>query len=670
MGKGNKQTTTQNQTQSGSSTTVLPSWVTQQAQQNLGFGNNAVANWSPAMQQAPAGFSQDQINAFNLISGFANNAGANNPTNQAALNFMTQAGNWQAPQVYQQQYNAQNVADPSGYQAATIGGPSQVGTQRVTAQNMTMDPITAALMQAAQTGPAERAAAATGTASQIDPNSISRVTGPDTAAQLPSFLQAFDPSYQSDVINASLTDLDRARQMTNNQNAAQAAQAGAFGSSRQGVMESLTNADFARQAAETSANLRQSGFNTALSALQQQQGLGQQAALANQGVDATVAAQNAQLAQGMSLANVGNQQQTNLANQQAGSQFQMYNTSNQQQANVNNQNALNQIALANQQNNFMTQQGNQNANLQASLANAANALNAGEFNAGNQLQTQLANQSSLNNAGQFNAGQGFQAALANQSAQNQGSQFNSQQWLQSALANQSASQAQAQNQLAAGGAMGNMGQGMSNQQLAAYQALLGAGGQQQQYQQNILDTAYGNAQQQANAPLNQAMLFQQLLQNTPYGTTTNTTGNMSGTTTQQQQPGWAQILGMGLQGASMFMSDARLKENIVPVSGANLGPHMRDPLKAVRRIRTVGFNWKGDNPANRQLGLLAQNVERAAPEAVRSVPTGNPSMPTVKAIHTPAMLGLLTGAVNQLDQKISRKHPRSSVVGAPMAIPS
>jgi len=34
------------------------------------------------------------------------------------------------------------------------------------------------------------------------------------------------------------------------------------------------------------------------------------------------------------------------------------------------------------------------------------------------------------------------------------------------------------------------------------------------------------------------------------------------------------------------------------------------------------------------------------------------------------MLGLLTGAVNQLDQKISRKRPRSSVVGAPMAIPS
>lgn len=657
MGKGNKQTTTQNQTQSSTSSTQLPQWVTNQAQSNLGLANTVANNYQTPMQQTPAGFTPDQLAAFNMISNAAQNAGANNPANQYAMNMTQQAGNWQAPQVYAPGYTAQNVAAPQGYQAAQMGPVRQVNAQNVSAQQMQMDPITAALMQASLVGPAQNAVAATGTASQIDPSQLQQVTGPDTAAQIGGFMQAMNPALQNDVYNTTLTQLDKARQMTLQQNAAQAAQAGAFDSSRQGVMDAITNTNFAQQAAQTAANLNLQGFQTGLGALQNQQGLQQQAALANQAQAASVAAQNAQLAQGMSLANVGNQQQTGLANQAAQNQFTLSNQAMQQQANAANQAAQNQIALANQANNFGVQQGNQSANLQASLANQQAALQAGEFNVGNQMQSGLANQAALNAAGQFNSGQGFQAGLANQSAQNTAGQYNAGQNLQAFLANQAASQAQAGLQLQAGAQAGNLGNTGFGQQMAAYQALLGAGGQQQQYGQNVLDTAYQNALAQNQNPLQQLMILQQALQSTPYGTTTTSSGNMSGQTVQQQQPGLMGMLGQAAQLVAPFFSDIRLKENITPMSPAadvRLGPHMRDPLKAVRRIRPVHYTWKGA-PMKPQLGLIAQNVQQAAPEAVSDIPTGHPAMPTVKAVHPNAMFGLLTGAIQQLDNKVSRR---------------
>jgi hypothetical protein len=53
---------------------------------------------------------------------------------------------------------------------------------------------------------------------------------------------------------------------------AQASGARAFGGSRHGVAEALTNEAFARQGAQAFGNLQQQGFNTALQAAQAQQG--------------------------------------------------------------------------------------------------------------------------------------------------------------------------------------------------------------------------------------------------------------------------------------------------------------------------------------------------------------------------------------------------------------
>ena len=79
--------------------------------------------------------------------------------------------------------------------------------------------------------------------------------------------------YTQAVTQRTLADLETQRQTQAMNTAAQARRAGAFGGSRHGVADSLTNQAFAKQAADTAANLNMQGFNTALGAAQGQQNL-------------------------------------------------------------------------------------------------------------------------------------------------------------------------------------------------------------------------------------------------------------------------------------------------------------------------------------------------------------------------------------------------------------
>lgn len=100
------------------------------------------------------------------------------------------------------------------------------------------------------------------------------------AAAGPNINQFMNP-YTGMVTATTMQDLERQRQMQLNDIGAQASRAGAFGGSRHGVAEALTNQGFAQQGANTFANLNQQGFNTALAAAQGQQGI--QSNLAGQG---------------------------------------------------------------------------------------------------------------------------------------------------------------------------------------------------------------------------------------------------------------------------------------------------------------------------------------------------------------------------------------------------
>jgi hypothetical protein len=79
------------------------------------------------------------------------------------------------------------------------------------------------------------------------------------------------------VTGQTLADLERQRQMQQNQIAAQASRAGAFGGSRHGVAEALTNEAFARQGAQTFGNLQLGQQQARMQGASQMGALGQQA---------------------------------------------------------------------------------------------------------------------------------------------------------------------------------------------------------------------------------------------------------------------------------------------------------------------------------------------------------------------------------------------------------
>lgn len=91
--------------------------------------------------------------------------------------------------------------------------------------------------------------------------------------------------YTQNVVDTSLGAIDRTRQMELQRGAGAAAGAGAFGGSRQGVSDSLTNEAALRQSAETSAGLYSQGY---------------------------------QQATGLAMGDIQNRLQGDLANQQAG----------------------------------------------------------------------------------------------------------------------------------------------------------------------------------------------------------------------------------------------------------------------------------------------------------------------------------------------------------------
>ena len=128
------------------------------------------------------------------------------------------------------------------------------------------------------------------------PNVFNQAAGAfNTALQGPNIAQFANP-FQQQVINNTMRDIGTAQQMGMNQLGAQATQARAFGGSRHGVAEAQTNQNFIRQLADTSANLNMQGFDRALSAAQQQQGMMSQ--LAGQGFGFGQALNQQQMQQG------------------------------------------------------------------------------------------------------------------------------------------------------------------------------------------------------------------------------------------------------------------------------------------------------------------------------------------------------------------------------------
>jgi len=182
-------------------------------------------------------------------------------------------------------------------------------------------------------------------ADQVSPSgqmTPEQVAAQQVAAQQVSAGQAdlspFQNPYQQQVVDQTISDMNRARQMAIGQGEDAAIAAGAFGGSRHGIADAETNRAFADRTAAAVGQLNQQGFNTALGAAQNQQGMDLSAGLANQqaGLQAGLANQQAGL-------------QAGLANQQAGMTAQGFNLGQNMQSQLANQQAGLQAGMANQQ---------------------------------------------------------------------------------------------------------------------------------------------------------------------------------------------------------------------------------------------------------------------------------------------------------------------------------
>lgn len=131
--------------------------------------------------------------------------------------------------------------------------------------------------------------------------------------------------YLRNVLDTTLADLNRQREIQRQTDNSRAVAAGAFGGSRQAVVDAETNRALLDTSARTAADIYSKGYDSAtglmtndanrlqagqianqatdLTAANANAGFAQQAALANQGVQYNTSLQNAELAQAAALAN-------------------------------------------------------------------------------------------------------------------------------------------------------------------------------------------------------------------------------------------------------------------------------------------------------------------------------------------------------------------------------
>lgn len=114
-------------------------------------------------------------------------------------------------------------------------------------------------------------------------NAERSIAGNAANAFLGGRIADYQNPYTEQVINQSLADIDRARQLQQQQVNAQALSRGAFGGSRQAVAEAENARNFLDQQARTSAGLRAQSYESALAAAQaDRQAQAQNYALLNQ----------------------------------------------------------------------------------------------------------------------------------------------------------------------------------------------------------------------------------------------------------------------------------------------------------------------------------------------------------------------------------------------------
>jgi len=396
---------------------------------------NLEASKATAAGLAPrefAGFTPDQQAGFDIARQFADPNSQQMQQLDFASNLAMTGG------VYQPQQVASRDVQASLANAAQLGRGDirDVNAQRIAAERIAAGQVSGANVTSEALG-------------QIAPQARANIRDITPSSFLNQNIQQYMNPYTQAVTEQSLADLERSRQLQQQQTSAQATAARAFGGSRQGVAEAETNRAFGENAARLVAQQNAAGYQAAQQASEADLARQMQAQQLNQAQDLATTQQSLQLAG-----------QFGLANQQA---------------------AL-EAARANQATGLTASQANQDAMLRAALANQGYDFNVGQLNTQNQQQVNL----------------------ANQAAQNQIAQQNAQNFLQANLANQGAGLQANQQRLGAGGLLANIaGQGQQMGFTGANQ-LAQQGAVQQQFSQAQLDAI-------RNLPLEQQQILNQAL---------------------------------------------------------------------------------------------------------------------------------------------------------------
>jgi hypothetical protein len=243
---------------------------------------------------------------------------------------------------------------------------------------------------------------------------------------------------------------------------------------------------------------------------------------------------------------------------------------------------------------------------------------------------------------------GLSAEEANQramlDAQRMGStaqQFNVQTGMEAARANQATGLQGAEFRLRAGGDLAGYGQTALANRYESGRAMMGLGTQQQNLYQQFLNAQREEDLRRQEFPLRQLAIRQGAVSASPYNVTQ--TGTVTG------RPSYWD---MASRAAGAFFptgSDEDMKRNIGGI---------KNPLDKVRRLKGIEFEWEDgygenegeDKGGEEDMGMSAQSVERAMPEAVSRRESDN-----MRQYDLPQVVGLLTEAVKELDKKVGGK---------------
>jgi hypothetical protein len=412
----------------------------------------------------------------------------------------------------QQGIGTMYAAAEQARQAAQLGGaPTAQAAQTGFAPNL----------QAYQMGPAER-------------------VGTQTFAT-PGSAESFMSPYMQNVVDIEKREAQRASDIAAQREGAQFARAGAFGGSRQAIVEAERNRNLATQMGDIQSRGLQSAYQQAQQQFNAEQAARLQANLANQQAGLTVGGQN--LASQLGVQQLGTQ---------TGLQGALANLSAQQQANLANQQMAGQYGLQG------AQLGMQAADVlrQAGIGALQGAQGLGQLGLQGAGMLQSAGQGQIGAAGQLGQLGGQQANIYGQQSQLgqalaqgigslAGQQFGIGQNIAQNLGQYGTQQLGLSQQLAA---LGGQQQGLGQQDV---NFLYNLGAQQQRQQQAVLDAQRQNQLQQNMQPFQQIGFLSDVYKGAP-----STQMAMTQQTQAQASP-FQQIAGLGVAGVSAAAAGAR-----------------------------------------------------------------------------------------------------------------